>query len=549
MILEVAAVKREGDTSRACNEAALIALGLDSAPDFEPQARVAIGFVDYGFDLLHPCLRSATGETSRFRFLWDQNCTPDVRCNGDLALGRLADWDGVRLDAEVKAAAVSGSRRALDQLYDPHANNCGRHGTVGGAHGTMMASIAAATPFAGFRGAAPGTELIGVQLALLDADWKEEDRLGQPTWMSWNPTERPTWNGWRSYDDAPQIISAVRYIYDRGCRLGVDALVINLSIGAWAGVHDGTSPVERAIGDLIDYADAAFRRGHGPRTIVVAGAGNAGADEGHWTGIVGSSSPQSFDWVMQRCDQTQNKLEIWYEASTQPINIVLTLPDGSSVPLTPGRTHEIVAAGARIGIADHGLAVRDDRACVRLLIHPPFFAPALFEGAADACACTLSLTAGNGNPIRVHAWVERDDGVAERSWLAPSHVESSLCCLATVPGVVVVGGYDHHLAADEPGILPVSSLGPAPWASGSAARVPHFVAPAHRIWGARSKSRGFCVTTGTSAAVALTSGVIAHHLARHGVAAALPRATGRWNPRFGYGPFKIESVVRRGVDA
>ena len=124
----------------------------------------------------------------------------------------------------------------------------------------------------------------------------------------------PHWDGWRSYDESRQIVNAVRYIYDRGCRLGVDAIVINLSIGAWAGRHDGRSRVERGIGEMLADAEAsqaavvARARSSSPAPAMpesTRGIGTAGVD---------AARPATFDWIMQRRDPTQNKLEIWYEA-------------------------------------------------------------------------------------------------------------------------------------------------------------------------------------------------------------------------------------------
>jgi hypothetical protein len=505
----------------AYNAAALAMLGVESAAGRAARARVAIGFVDYGFDLLHPTLRAAGGATSRFRHLWDQNRTPDLARTTRFDPAMVADWQGCDLDRAVARFAMSGSRRALDEVYDPHANNCGRHGTIGGAHGTLIASMAAGTPYAGFRGAAPAADLIGVQLALADHDWQEQDATGQPTWDGWNAEREPSWTGWRSYDAAPQIGNAVRYLYDRGCRLGVDALVINLSIGAWAGAHDGRSPVETTIGEIIAQADHAWRRGLGPRTIVVAGAGNAGADEGHWHGM-----------VTQRA----------YPTDSSPVAVTLTLPDGVPFALAPGRTHEIVATGTRIGIAEHGCAGRGNLSCVRLLIHPQRLPARLFDGAATTCSFRVHLARDASGATPVHAWIERDDGALERSWLSPSHAAGSLCCLATIPGALVVAGYDHWaaVATGDTGVMPASSLGPAPWLGDHDGSLPHVAAPGHDIWGARSKSRGFAQTTGTSAAVALVSGAIAHHLGIAGAGVRLPRGNRPWSPRFGHGPFHLD---------
>ena len=368
MVLEVAAPHNSETPNNRFNEAALAMLGVPVSRTSRGAARVAIGFVDYGFDLLHPCLRNATGDVSRSRFLWDQNRQPAAARTPDLEITAVEDWDGAFLDEAVRSAATSGSRRALDAMYDPHANNCGRDGTIGAAHGTLMASIAAATASGGFRSAAPDAELIGVQLALLDSDWKEQDDRGRPTWLDATFPADAAWDGWRSYDDAAQIGNAIRYLYDRACQLCVEALVINLSIGAWAGAHDGASPAERAITDLQAKSDAAWQAGKGPRTIVVAGAGNAGADEGHWFDVVSPEAPQSFDWVMQHDDPTQNKLEIWYE-SDAALDLEITLPDATVMRLTPGGTHAICASAKRIGIADHTFKARGALSRVRVLLH------------------------------------------------------------------------------------------------------------------------------------------------------------------------------------
>ncbi len=86
-MLEFAAARSGQTQDRRFNEAALTALGVPDATILKANSRVAIGFADYGFDLMHPCLRGLAGDASRFCFLWDQNRTPEAVA---LASGAIA---------------------------------------------------------------------------------------------------------------------------------------------------------------------------------------------------------------------------------------------------------------------------------------------------------------------------------------------------------------------------------------------------------------------------------------------------------------------------
>lgn len=540
------------------NEAALLQMGVDV-----PQrtgldgSGVLIGFVDYGFDILHPSLLDATGSRNRFRCLWDQNASCEAEPAVGSAPARASDLDRAHLDALVDRARREASRAAADAIYDPHVNHFTRRGVGEGAHGTMMASIAAGTPFAGFRGAAPGAELIGVQLALPEHGWKEVDEGGVPTWVDWDPVAEPAWDGWRSYDESPNIVSALDYLYARSVALRVRALVINLSIGAWAGAHDGCSAVERKIAQLAARSES----GEGPACAVVVVAGNAGADDGHFAASVSRAAPADFHWRMGADDPTQNKLEIWYR-SEAPLRVTLAAGEGGLWPtfsLTPGPTHPIRLGGRLVGIADHVTPARGALSRVRILLHPPYFPRWLAAASAAEIAWRVRVEADDTETVvPLHAWVERDDGIIERSTLHPSHPTSTLAPFACAEGVIAVAAYDHHAGGS--GIFAASALGPLPWGR-AGAEAPLVAAPGHRIWGAKSKTRGFALTSGTSAACALVSGAIALLMekalregkrpSREALIASLfvnarPEAR-RWTPRLGYGPANIRRAMGEAI--
>lgn len=500
---------------------------------------IVIGFVDYGFDILHPCLREAGTGNTRLKYLWDQN---SGRQFDTCSIGRL-----------IFEAEQSGSRQAADAVYDPHANYFSRHGLQSGAHGTLICSIAAGSPVAGFRGVAPAAQIIAVQLGLLDHHWKEEDPEGRPTWTAWQPGSPPLWDGWRDYGEAPQIVGALDFIHDRASRIGARGLVINLSIGAYTGAHDGSSAVERKISELVNLS----AQGGGLPCAVVVSAGNAGIEEGHFGGEAKPGHPLAFEWRFNRDDATQNKLEIWYR-SESPLEIGIAHSDKAGtaefLSLSPGRTHAIEVGGARIGIAEHIPHLRIPLSCTRILLHPPYMPEQIWPQHSGELSFEIRCEVTRGSEcVPVHAWLERDDGLANRSTLYPSHPTSTLSGLAAADGAIVVAGYDHH-SMPHPAIFPASSLGPLPWSCGDADQAPHVGAPGDRIWGARSKSPGFIETSGTSAAAALTSGAIALLMQRFADSRSFsprrlielltgPDRLPMWSPRFGCGAVNIAHIL------
>lgn len=532
--------------ARAWNEGALRRMGLRSWGAGLDGRGIVIGFLDYGFDVLHPALCDARGRTL-FAALLDQN--------------RAAEFDSTALQHLIHQARAAGSRWLLDRIYDPHAHHFGPLEPLA-AHGTLMASIAAGSGWEGFRGPAPASRLIGVQLALHDENWKEEDSAGLPAWACWRPERQPVWDGWRSYDDSPAIADGLEYLWERARQLRADGLVINLSIGACAGARDGRSRVERKIAELA----ARSADGEGPPCAIVVAAGNAGAEDGHFGGEVSPDRPLVFEWRMQRGQRRQKKLELWYRSS-RPLRIALSVAaragrEGdrlAACAVEPGPTVSIETGGARIGIADHCHRCRDDLSRVRMLIHPGRV-PGHGAHASELVAhVRLSLDA-EAPPAEAHAWVEREDDPHEKSTLFPSHPESTLSPLAAAAGAVAVAAYDHH-RGDGPAPFAHSSLGPVPWARSRQCAGPLLAAPGHRLWGARSKSSGFIETSGTSAAAALTSGALALLMQRETLRGrrfdsrragemlleaaagdtALRRHGRKWDPRWGYGPIDAEA--------
>ena len=537
---------------------------------------VVVALADYGFDLLHPSFRTDDGKT-RFTSLWNQcaagEAVADVGSDGGISPALLSgevlpgELRAADIDRLIYAAEAAGGRAPADAIYDPHAGYYGRHG-VGpeGAHGTLMASLAAGSAVGGHTGLAPEATLLAVQLALPDAAWREEDASGRPSWLDVPETALAGWAGWKSYDAAAATVAAIRYLHARALELNPAGIVLNVSLGTWAGAHDGGSPVERELARIAALGEA----GAGPPCIVVIGAGNAGNEQGHFAGRVTPAQPVSFDWTMHAADPTQNKLEIW-SRSTEPSAMTLSLGDMLQFDLAPGPTRAVVAGGQRIGLVEHVSDVSPGLSRVRVILHPPCFADAAAVRAVMGSDPTLSwrieVSSGGGSGGDLHAWLERDDGTLERSTLAPFTTASTLSCLAGAAGAIVVGGFELDVATD--GTVggarrfPWASHGPLPWGGdSSAACVPHLAAPAHGVVGAKSKSTGFAYTSGTSAAAAFVSGAAAllieqavragRRPRRADLLAALlgdsgegadSRSAAAWDPQIGFGPLALIAPV------
>lgn len=529
---------------------------------------IAIGFADWGFDLLHPTLLDASGRVSRFDAVWDQNGAAhgDARRGSlnhepSVPHGRLLDR-GV-IDAVVAQSLRTGTRAPVDEVLDPHENYCWRTLPDEGAHGTLMASIAAGSAFGGFRGVADGARLLAVQLAMRESDWKEVDESGEPTWRDWLPAQEPHWRSWRDYDDLPSLAAALDWFVGAAKSGGASGLVINLSLGAACGAHDGCSPIERAITRTVRDGQG----NDGLPTVVVVAAGNAGADEGHHAGCVAAGTPTRFSWRMSPVDPTPNKLEIWYR-SEEPLGIELVVGerrDGSADALArfaiaAGPTLPILLGGRLAGIADHAIGVRNGLSRARIILHPPYFPRAMPRDDFGEITFGVRLVSAQSRPVDFNAWLERDDGLAERSFLVPSHPAGSLSTIAMAEGAIAVAGFDDRDGPTGPGVFALSALGPAPWPHLAREQAPHICAPGLGIWGAKSKSQGFGRTSGTSPAAAIVSGVAALLMqddvraGRRPCAARIrdriaalarpvtPHAEKEWCPRFGWGAVDVNAV-------
>ncbi|MDP4266517.1 MAG: S8/S53 family peptidase [Bacteroidota bacterium] len=167
---------------------------------------VVIGIVDMGFDFNHPVFKDTLGNNLRIKRVWDQNGT------GTNPTGYTYGAE-YKTDTDIKAAVSAGV----------------------GSHGTHVSGIAAGSGIVvnnkrEYMGVAPLADIVMVNIG----------------------------NG------QSNVLDAVKYIFDYAKSVG-KPVVVNMSLGAHLGPHDGKSIQDQGFDALVDKGK-----------ILVGAAGNEG---------------------------------------------------------------------------------------------------------------------------------------------------------------------------------------------------------------------------------------------------------------------------------
>ena len=269
---------------------------------------VIVGLVDTGIDFTHDdFVVDATGR-SRLLYLWDQTLPGP----GPGLVGATNFGYGVECPQAALTAAGCASRDSVG------------HGThvLGTAAGDGSAT-GAGVPAGQYAGVAPGADLIVVKTSFLTS----------------------------------AVVDGVNYVFSRAAQLGRPA-VVNLSLGAQWGPHDGTLPEEEELDSLV-----------GPGRIVVAAAGNEGdnrnstpvavTEDLHATVPIAAGVPVAVSLTVPAYTPAPGAnndfvlLQLWYAAS-DTVTLTVVRPDGSSVtsgaPASPPATVTQDAADGEIHV-------------------------------------------------------------------------------------------------------------------------------------------------------------------------------------------------------
>jgi hypothetical protein len=282
--------------------------------------RLVLGVIDRGCAFLNRafCRRGAADKT-RLLALWDQGraaTTADWHVPGDFGYGRVLDTTAIDklLPAATSHAAEEAIYRRLRYLArDAEPLPAHLHGThvldtLGGL-GTVMTLPGSAKP-------------------------AQDDAAASADIVFVNVPELGTGDNSGASSDA-HVLDALHFILDRagpGARV-----VINLSIGAQAGPHDGSSSIERAFDELMLAT---------PGLLIVNAAGNGRHSQWSASGTLTDDVPGQavrLDWRTLPGDVTDSFMEIWFSSEggakgVPGVSLCVTTPWGEpSGPIGPGQ--------------------------------------------------------------------------------------------------------------------------------------------------------------------------------------------------------------------
>ena len=296
-----------------------------------------------------------------------------------------------------------------------------------GWHGTHVLDLLAGgpDPLTGDADAAGAADLIFVSLP----DRAMRDRSGR--WL------------------CVHVLDALRFVFDR---VPTDRpLVVNLSVGTYAGSHDGKSLLESAIDALLEGTERTAG------TAVTVAAGNAYELGVHASAALapaggkGSEARKAFVWTLQPTDATDSFLEIWLSKDVS-MRVTVDVGDGSD-PLVAERCGAWQLAEDDEAFVAAGLLVWAP--AVALGVGPMIL---LALGATTragprgrplpATDVTVTIENLSGEMLYAEAWIEREDqsagsgvGSAQPKFSGATEVtrENTLSTLAGGRRTVVVG--------------------------------------------------------------------------------------------------------------
>lgn len=221
----------------------------------------------------------------------------------------------------------------------------------------------------------------------------------------------------RSSDDtsgaslAVHALDALRFVIVAAERAATEMrrlpgpIVVNLSYGRFAGAHDGSSMLASAIDELLDLYNDDSRR-----LAVVLSAGNGQLAEGHARVDVPTRGEVALTWRVLPDDHTPSFLELWPGAAVEDLVVVLTPPGGGpAVEVGPGRCVALREGDDCIATVGHHVCSAAGEGPMVLVAIAPTASHDVHRALAASGRWTVTLRNCGDRPLRVGAWIQRDD--------------------------------------------------------------------------------------------------------------------------------------------
>ncbi len=481
---------------------------------------VIIGVVDSGCDFRNANFRKEDGKT-RILYLWDQRSE-----KGNNPPKGYRPPKGFGYGREF-------TEEMINDALDPNSPKNLYYKPPDAAHGTLVLDVAAGNGRGtGTTGVAPKADLIFVDLA-------NEGVSGELEMGS-----------------SKRLLEAVEYIFKKAEEVSEKRgknipAVVNISLGAQGGPHDGSTLVEQGFDTLLEK----------PGRAIVISAGNFSGNNTHVEGTlkhVGES--HALTWEFRLGDPTENEMEIWY-GQGEEMEVTLISPEEHRLgPVKLDSASRILDQNDKeIGRIFHRKDDpnnRDNQVYI-------WFGKEMLKGykAGDpekkTVSWTVVLQAVSAKDVHYHAWIERDD--LGQSTLRTSvvgeenrNLKTTLGSIACGKSPIVVGAYDPRTSDRR--LTDNTSHGP----TRDGKEKPEVSAPGSFIRGARALSNVTIRATGTSAAAPHVAGVIALMMqaagrplsnveireALIGTARKNSASDQEWHPGYGRGQVDAAASVR-----
>ncbi|MBL8323890.1 MAG: hypothetical protein JNJ89_02920 [Rubrivivax sp.] len=402
---------------------------------------LVIGVIDGQCGFANAAFCKGPGQVqSRLDHFWDQGADPSGPWLGTAPYGR--DLDQAALD------------RLLRNFASPSA--VGAFGTRAAAEAALYRHLGHAEPTDSDW--SHGTVVLDLALRELDATCQAMGHAAEDAGIVYVQLPQAALQDTSARWAASHVSDALDFIL---ARAGDEAqVVVNLSLGAFAGPHDGTSLLERAL-------DEAIERRSNKLTVVVA-AGNAARVSDDATGEVrlcrrrcrlaaGGSAKLIVDLDTE--DRTETFVEMWLSPPTQgaPVTVTLEAPNSAPITAAAGGAPAVLRqapSGEPIAALFNGsgdLQVPNGSRCLVLLAightskaHPP---------CAPLGHWVVKLSNRSAEPVVVDAWVERRDVPGELPGERPQYgfdpasdgesTASTMGSLANGRQTIVVGAVER----------------------------------------------------------------------------------------------------------